>query len=267
MRTGIVIVGLILLFVGGFTAFLFYYPWGSNNSPWDVNSMDEVAENYDSYDGNFRSYDKGDRLIIEGKITNEGVDEFDGSSIYSYELDNEEKMGIISGEDLGDKGDEICVEVEVVTMDFGFLGESAEFLEVKEILSSPPPLFYIGLVAGILGLLFLIIGLVASGSKEAPRPSIIMMPQQQQQQQQQSSTTIVMQAPPPQPVPQPMNINVSPTMTQQAPQYPQPQYQQQPSQPQYQQQPPQPQYQQQPPQPQYQQQQPQQPPQYPPAQY
>jgi len=103
----------------------------------------------DDYDGtNFGTYDVGDEIFIEGKITDE-----QSGIIYTYQLDDVD-FDILSTQDLGGDGDTVKIMIEIT--DFG----GSETPEVRAI-ARTPPIFYIGIILLIVGVLIAVLGVKA----------------------------------------------------------------------------------------------------------
>jgi len=158
MKLWMVIVGAILLVLGGALALIFM-------SPGDTQSIKDVQKDIENGKMNV-----GDTVIIEGEITDEEKMDLLGMTLYAYELDNSD-YGVFASGDIGNKGDDVCVKVELTEMG----------LEVKEELGTPP-IFYIGIVLAIIGLILLIIGLILKGkkAKEAAAQPATVPPQEPQ---------------------------------------------------------------------------------------
>lgn len=170
MNKKIAVVGVVILLIGAAMTGIGYM--GIMND-----SMDNLADDYNNQSNEFESYDEGDTITITGVITNKSNPEW--ADAYSYQMDDVEGMGFISGNDIADEGDRITVTVEVIVMNFG---QEVQMLEAQSY-SNPTlmtPISLLGLLFLVVGVVVAIVGAVKSGKEEEFEQE--MPPQQQQQQ-------------------------------------------------------------------------------------
>jgi uncharacterized membrane protein len=170
MRKGLVIVGVILLVIGLLLAVVGMLPGLTAVKAEDIE--------YDAT-GGFADYDNGDEVIITGEITEEG-EEFGN---YVYMLDN--KIPVMSGEDIGNEGDTVTLQCEVTSI------LTVEVMEAKAIYNTVNILMIIGIILLIVGIIVMILGFKGGAAPAPQQPP--MEPQYQEPYQQ----------PPPQQPPMP----------------------------------------------------------------
>ena len=149
MKKWMVILGVILAVLG-----LIITIWG-------FAAGDSIEDIKVTEDGDIKGYDPGDEVTISGEITDKV--EFEG--VYIYQIDDYEDMGLMSSEDLGDKGDSIYATCEVVDL----LG--VEVLEVKSTSGLMNSLWIIGIVILIIGIVLLVLGFLLGKKKEEAAPA------------------------------------------------------------------------------------------------
>lgn len=154
MKKGILIVGIILLIVG---AILLVLPGGGGTS------MKDLKDDYDVTKLKFKSYSAGDTVKVTGEITKED----DILGVKSYVLDDVNDMPFTSTSDLGNVGDTVTVEFEVVEL----LGIQTVVAKSASSGGGGGGLFYIGIILLLVGIILAIVGAVLkSKPKEQPPP-------------------------------------------------------------------------------------------------
>lgn len=187
MKKGIVIVGVILLVIGILLALMGFLP------SLTAKSAKDMADDFDETTGEFKSYDEGDEVIVTGEITAETS----SLGVYSYELDNEETVKIMVGEDIGDEGETVTLQCEVTEL----IGQ--ERLEAKAKYQTFNIITILGIILLIVGIIVMIVGAKKGAAPVAlAQPPMEQPPYQQQPYQQPPYQQPPMQQPPYQPPPQ-----------------------------------------------------------------
>ncbi len=106
--------------------------------------------------GEMEEADVGEEKWIEGEITSKEMEDGD----YNYTLDDTEPS-IWSTEDIGDEGDEVQLNVEKRE---DFLGN--EFIEATQYVEGYPPLFFIGIVVAVIGVILAAVGYIKKNGEE-----------------------------------------------------------------------------------------------------
>ena len=144
MRKGIFISGLVIEVISLLVIIFWVLPW------WFPTPISDLSKNYD--EGNFIDYREGETLVITGRITDEKNNFGGGMYQNLYKLNNNDTIRLFSHNDIGDVGDEVCLEVVVDS----YQDDEVLYVEAEKMGSAN--YFWVG--GALVGILLIIIGLI-----------------------------------------------------------------------------------------------------------